>query len=143
MAAEYFKTGVFILTQSRIPNCGIPELYILNNLYKTGKASLGQIETDLSKIIPKTWKAIETALEREEMKKYLVLKGTNDNVYICPNEMIQDLFEVDKTPRASTNSQKHIKLYKFLKTYDSASNEEVMKHLGFASSASTYQFLKN
>jgi ATP-dependent DNA helicase RecG len=142
MAAEYFKTGVFILTQSRIPNCGITELYILNNLYKTGKASLGQIETDLSKIIPKTWKSIEAALEREEMKTYLILKGTNEDIYICPNEMIQDLFEVEKTHRASTNSQKHIKLYKFLKTYEAASNEEIMKHLGFASSASTYQFLK-
>lgn len=141
MAAEYFKSGVFILTQSRIPKCGITELYILNNLYKTGKADLIEIETDLSKIIPNTWKAIQTALNRGEMKTYLVLKGNNDGVFICPNEMIQDLFEVEKTPRASTNSNKHIKLYKFLKSYDAASNEEIMKHLGFASSASTYQFL--
>jgi predicted HTH transcriptional regulator len=56
--------------------------------------------------------------------------------------MIQDLFEVEKTPRASTNSQKHIKLYKFLRNYSTASNEEIMRHLGFASPASTYQFLK-
>ncbi|MBR9847700.1 MAG: hypothetical protein GYB35_17120, partial [Algicola sp.] len=142
MAAEYFKSGVFILTQSRMPKCGITELYILNNLYKTGKASLSEVEIDLSKIIPNTWIAIQNALNREEMKRYLVLKGNNDGVFICPNEMIQDLFEVDKTPRASTNSQKHIKLYQFLKTYDAASNEEIMKHLGFASPASTYQFLK-
>lgn len=142
MAAEYFKSGVFILTQSRIPKCGITELYILNNLYKTGKADLSEIETDLSKIVPNTWKAIESALSREEMMKYLVLKGNNDGVFICPHEMIQDLFEVEKTPRASTNSQKHIKLYKFLKSYGAASNEEVMKHLGFASPASTYQFLR-
>ncbi|XMO86647.1 RNA-binding domain-containing protein [Algibacter sp. AS12] len=141
MAAEYFKSGVFILTQSRIPKCGITELYILNNLYKTGKADLIEIETDLSKIIPNTWNSIQTALNRDEMKRYLVLKGNNDGVFICPNEMIQDLFEVEKTPRASTNSSKHIKLFKFLKSYDAASNEEIMKHLGFASSASTYQFL--
>lgn len=142
MAAEYFKSGVFILTQNYIPKCGLTELYILNSLYKTGKASLHQLETDLTKIIPNACKSISTVLNRDEIKKYLTLKGTNEGVFICPNEMIQELFEVDKTPRASTNSQKHIKLFKFLKTYGEASNEEIMKHLGFASPASTYQFLR-
>jgi ATP-dependent DNA helicase RecG len=142
MSAEYFKSGVFILTQNYIPKCGITELYILNSLYKTGKALLNDVESDLSKLITNPWKAIEAALNRDDMKKYLSLKGNNEGVYICPNEMIQDLFEVEKTPRASTNSQKHIKLYKFLRNYSTASNEEIMRHLGFASPASTYQFLK-
>lgn len=141
MSAEYFKSGVFLLTQKYIPDCGITELFILNSLYKIGAVSLKSLEVELSKIVPDSWRAISRTIEREEIQKYFQLKGNIDGVYICPNIGIQSLFEVNKPFKAASNSQKHISLYKFLKQHKSASNEEIMQHLGFASAASTYQFL--
>ncbi|HCX23930.1 MAG: hypothetical protein CMB80_12885 [Flammeovirgaceae bacterium] len=142
MSAEYFKTGVFLLTQKYIPDCGITELFILNSLYKIGSLNIKNLEIELSKIISNSWRSIDRTLDRDDFKKYFELKGSNDGVFICPFEGILELFEVNKPFKAAINSEKHISLYKFLKQHERASNEEVMQVLGFASAASTYQFLR-
>jgi predicted HTH transcriptional regulator len=141
MAAEYFKSGVFILTQKYLKSCGLVELYIMNSLHKTGFVSVSGIEKKLASLVENPWKEIIRCFENEEFKKYFSLKANNDGVYICPNEIINSLFDITKPFKDSVNSDKHVKLYIYLKEHKMGSNGDLMNLLGFASPASTYQFL--
>ena len=42
----------------------------------------------------------------------------------------------------TSNSDKHIKLFKFLKTHGEANNETIMSHLGYKSAGATSSLLK-
>ncbi|WP_288955967.1 RNA-binding domain-containing protein [uncultured Polaribacter sp.] len=142
MAAEYFRTGVFLLTQIYIPDCSITDLYIINSTFEVGSISLKELTKNLKKIIPDPWSSIQTSLKRKEMELYFELKGNNEGVFVCVKDLGFNLLKVTKKFRASSNSKKHIKLYKYLKIHAEASNEEIMKHLEFAQPSSTYNFLK-
>lgn len=141
MAAEYFKSGVFILTQKYLKNCGLTELYIMNSLHKVGFVSVSSLEKKLSNLVENPWKEILRCLENEDFKQYFSFKANNDGVYICPNEKINILFEITKPFKDSVNSEKHVKLFIYLKEHKMGSNGDLMNFLGFASPASTYQFL--
>lgn len=141
MEAEYFKAGIFILTQKYLKDCGITELYILNSLHTIGYVNVLNLETKLASIIEQPWESIQHAMDRNDLKMFVCYKANNDGIYLCPQDSASTLFEVSKHFRDSTNSDKHIKLFHFLKLHKSASNEELMSLLGFASPASTYQFL--
>lgn len=141
MAAEYFKSGVFLLTQKYLKNCGLVELYIMNSLHKVGFVSISSLEKKLLNLVENPWKEIHKCLENEEFKKYFSLKANNDGVYICPNEIIESLFDITKPFKDSVNSDKHVKLFTYLKEHKFGSNGDLMNLLGFASPASTYQFL--
>lgn len=44
MAAEYFRDGVFLLTQIFITDCGITDLYIINKTFEKGFINLSELE---------------------------------------------------------------------------------------------------
>ena len=75
-------------------------------------------------------------------KKYVELKGNNDGVFICPKRAYHSFFEINNPFKAGTNSGKHIKLFKFLKTHGKANNEVLMNHLGYKSAGATSSLLK-
>jgi len=141
MAAEYYRSGVFILTQIYIPECSITDLYIINSTYETGAVSLTELIKNLKRISPKPWESIQASLARDEMKVYYELKGSNEGVFVCVKEVAFTLLKVTKKFRAASNSQKHIKLFQYLKLHGEASNEEIMSHLEFAQHSSTWNFL--
>ncbi|MFT3911416.1 MAG: putative DNA binding domain-containing protein [Ferruginibacter sp.] len=141
MEAEYFRAGIFILTQKYVKDCGITELYILNSLYTVGYINVLSLEKKLESIMENPWESIKEAMERTDLLTYVCYKANNDGLYICPQDISFNLFDTNKQFKDSTNSDKHIKLFQFLKLHKSGSNEELMNLLGFASSASTYQFL--
>jgi predicted HTH transcriptional regulator len=142
MAAEYFRTGVFLLTQIYIPECSITDLYIINSTYEVGAISLNELTKNLGQIIQDPWSSIQSSLSRKEMQMYFELKGSNEGVFVCVRDLGSNLLKVTKKFRASSNSKKHIALYKYLKLHGEASNEEIMKHLEFAQPSSTYNFLR-
>jgi len=142
MATEYIREGVFLLTQIYIPNCSITDLYIINKAFEKGAVNLAELERDLGKILEDTWESIQASLGRDEMKRFFELKGSNEGVFVCVKELGVSLLKVTKKFRASTNSQKHIKLFKYLRTHGEASNEEIMSHLEFAQPSSTSNFLR-
>jgi ATP-dependent DNA helicase RecG len=141
MEAEYFKAGIFVLTQKYLKDCGIAELYILNSVHTTGYVNVFNLERKLASIIEQPWESIRQAMESRDFKEYVCYKANNDGIYVCPQDHTNSLFDVSKPFKDSMNSEKHIKLFHFLKLHTSASNEELMSLLGFASPASTYQFL--
>lgn len=141
MAAEYFKSGVFLLTQKYLKNCGLVELYIMNSLHKIGFVSVNSLEKKLSNLVENPWLEIYRCLENEQFKEYFEFKANNDGVYICPNSIINSLFDISRPFKDSVNSEKHVKLFIYLKEHKLGSNGDLMNLLGFASPASTYQFL--
>lgn len=142
MPAEYFKVDIFLATQKYITNCSITELYIINSLHKVGSKNIKLLEKELTTIIQNPWVSIQRSLAREEMKKYFCVNGNNDGIFICTNELGEIILTVNKNFKKASNSEKHVKLYSHLKTYKTSTNEEIMSLLGFASAASTYNFLK-
>lgn len=142
MPVEYFKAEIFILTQKYIPKCSITDLYIINNLFKVGFININVLEKELSKIVQNPWQAIEKSLEREEMKQFFLYHGNNDGVYICTTARGIVALAVGKAFKTASNSEKHVKLFKYLKRHKTATNEEIMTHLLFSYSSSTSTFLK-
>lgn len=142
MPAEYFKPEVFILTQKYIKKCNVSDLYIINNLYKSGHVSLTALEKQLSRVLQKPWQEIEKSMEREEMNEYFTYHGNNDGLFICTTARGIVALNVSKAFRTVSNSEKHVKLYQYLKKHKSATNEEIKDLLGFKYASSTSQFLK-
>jgi ATP-dependent DNA helicase RecG len=142
MPAEYFKVDIFLTTQEYIKNCSITDLYIINSLHKVGSKNIKLLEKELTTIIQNPWISIQRSLEREGMEKYFCVNGNNEGIFICTNPMGDIILTVTKKFKKATNSAKHVKLYKYLKTHKSSTNEEIMSLLGFSSAASTYNFLK-
>ncbi|MBF0693445.1 MAG: putative DNA binding domain-containing protein [Flavobacterium sp.] len=143
MPAEYFKAEVFILTQNYIKKCNLSDLYIINNLYKTGHVSVSALEKQLGKILQKPWQEIEKSMAREEMKELFTYHGNNDGVFICTTKKGIISLGVAKAFRTAANSEKHVRLYLYLRQHKSATNEEIRDALGFKFASSTSQFLKN
>jgi ATP-dependent DNA helicase RecG len=142
MPVEYFKAEIFILTQKYIPKCSITDLYIINNLFKVGFINISVLERDLSKIVQNPWLAIEKSMEREEMQQFFLYHGNNDGIYICTNARGIIALGVGKAFKTASNSEKHVKLFRYLKRHKTATNEEIMTHLSFSYSSSTSTFLK-
>lgn len=141
MEAIAFKAGVFLITQKYVPDCGITELLILNNIFEIGFVSVSEMESILSNIVANPWESILESLNDDYFKKYVTLKASNKGVFICPTDNYAYYFDANKPFKNSVNSEKHIKLYKLLKTYGSANNEVIMNHLGFKNPSSTWNFL--
>lgn len=142
MAAEYFRPGVFVLTQKYIPDCSITDLYIINSTYEIGAVRISELVKNLERIVPDAWESLLESLEKVEMSQRFELKGSNDGIYVCVTEMGMNLSDVTKKFRAPSNSEKHVKLYTYLKTHKEASNEEIMNYLEFSKASSTYNFLR-
>lgn len=142
MPAEYFKAEVFLMTQDYVKNCSITDLYIINSLFRVGFVNVATLEKDLMRITQSPWASIERSMNREEMKKYFMFHGNNDGIFICTTAMGIITLKVSKAFRTVSNSQKHVKLYKYLKRHKFATNEEVKTLLEFKFSTSTSGFLK-
>jgi len=142
MQAEFFRAGIFILTQKYIPDCGIVELFILNSIFDVGFVNIQEVEKSLSKILLNPWEEIIESLENENFNKYVELKGNNDGVFICPKRSYNFYFDVNNPLKTGSNSEKHIKLFKFLKSHGEANNEALMNYLGYKSAGATSSLLK-
>lgn len=141
MPAEYVKLSIFILTQQQITDCSLTELFIFNKLHEVGSVSINEIEKDLKKLFKEPWIEIEKAINREVMKKYIQLKGNNDGVYITTTDLGNIWLDISKPFREAVNSEKHVKLYLYLKKHKAANNEIIKTLLQFSRSSVTSNFL--
>lgn len=141
MPAEYIKSSLFILTQKLITDCSLTELFIFNKLHGVGIVSINEIEKDLKRVFKEPWTEIEKAINREAMKQYIQLKGNNDGVFITTTNIGNIWLDVAKPFRDAVNSEKHVKLYLYLKRHKSANNEVIKTLLQFSRSSVTSNFL--
>lgn len=141
MSSEYIIPGIFILTQKIIPNCSITDLLIINKLYQVGAINVNDLEKDLWKIYKDPWSEVEKSLKKESMSSYIELKGSNNGLFITTTSIGDIWLDVSKKFNATSNSEKHIKLFRHLKKHKSANNEEIKKLLNFSRPSVTSNFL--
>lgn len=141
MPAEYVKPSLFILTQKLITDCSLTELFIFNKLHEVGIVSINEIEKDLKKVFKEPWTEVEKAINREGMKQYIQLKGNNEGVFITTTTIGNIWLDVAKPFREAINSDKHVKLFLYLKKHKSANNEVIKTLLQFSRSSVTSNFL--
>ncbi|PVH25195.1 RNA-binding domain-containing protein [Sphingobacterium corticibacter] len=141
MPSEYIKPGIFVLTQNRLKDCSLTELLLLNKLHEVGFVSISELERDLKKKYRDPWKEIEKALNNEDLINYIELKANNQNVFITTTEAGDIALDVSRKFKATTNSEKHVKLFKHLKKHKSANNEEIKNLLKFSRASVTSNFL--
>lgn len=142
MDAEYLRTEIFVITK-KYPDLGIVDLFILNSIYGTGHIHVAELEKRLKNITEKPWLDIESAMNDLPLKHYVEYIGTKNGLYISVTDSFKDFFLVKKSLKKNSTSDKHIKLYRFLKEYQSGSNEEITLILGHKHASQTSLFLKN
>ncbi len=141
MPAEYIKPSIFILTQKKITDCSLTELFILNKLHEVGSVSINEIEKDLKKVFKEPWTEIEKAINRESMKQFIHLKGNNDGVFITTTSIGNIWLDIPNPFKEAVNSEKHVKLFLHLKKYKTANNESIKSLLQFSRASVTSNFL--
>lgn len=141
MEAEYLKTEIFVITRKYL-ELGIVDLFILNSIYGIGHIHISDLEKRLKNITEKPWSAIENAINEEPLNNFVEYVGTNNGLYISVKDNFKDFFLVKKSLKKNTTCEKHIKLFKFLKEFQSGSNEEITSLLGHKHASQTSLFLK-
>ncbi|WP_132051949.1 RNA-binding domain-containing protein [Pseudocnuella soli] len=141
MDAEFFRPAIFVITRL-VNSFGVVELFILNSVFGVGHISIPELEKRLRKIVEKPWDAIKSAMDNDEIKKYVRYSGTNKGIYICVTDTYFDFFEVKKKLKSSSTSEKHVALFSYLKEYGSCSNEEISSLFGHKHASQTSVFLR-
>ena len=142
METEYIHAEVFVIAVKYLPEMGVPELLLLNLINQNGYVSISELEQKLSKISVDTWKLIIYSLEQSKLKDYLIMIGNPKGIFITPNKYFSNYFKSKKRIKASSNSDKHVKIYKHLKDIGEDSNENLKNILGFKHASSMSNFLK-
>lgn len=140
LQAEYFRSGITVLSLDNLGNWGIPELLILNSVYETGAVSVEDIQRRLSKVSDTPWQSLLDAVDRIDQ---LELCGTKQGIFIRVNRAWRKFFEVSKTLKVPTSSEKHVRLYKYLKRHGEAANADLTEVLGHKYSSQTSKFLRD
>lgn len=131
--------GEFYGGITAVERFGIPELLILNSVYEKGFVSVSVIEHQLARITDSPWQAIQSAVEE---LPYVELCGTSSGIYIRTTRPWARLFKVTRQLKASRASEKHVKLYTYLKRHGEASNRDLTELLGHSHSSQTSSFLR-
>lgn len=142
MESEYFRSAIFVITQNNTKNYGIIELFILNSLYDIGFISVRELEKKLANYQEDAWQSILKACESASMKHIVELSGTNDGLFVTLKDGYRKMFLAKRKLKKSKASDRHVKLYIYLKKYQQASNEEISAEIGFNHSSQTSVFLR-
>lgn len=140
MQAEYLRPIIFVLATDEGANYGIPELLILNSVYETGAIAVQSLTKQLAKAVDDPWDAVERAIGKLPSVE---LCGTRAGIFVRLKPEWSKSFEVTKTFRVTSASQKHVRLYQYLARHRSASNSDIKAHLGFKQTSQTSAFLKS
>jgi hypothetical protein len=140
MQAEYLRPIIFVLATDEGANYGIPELLILNSVYETGASPVQSLIKQLAKAVDNPWDAVDRAIRKLPSVE---LCGTRGGIFVRLKPEWSKSFNVTKTFRVTSASEKHVKLYQYLARHRSASNSDIKAHLGFKQTSQTSAFLKS
>lgn len=139
MEGEFIRPGMFVLSAQHPDDFGIPDLLIANALYDRGFVPVSELELRLQKITAQPWRAINTTCDRFP---YFDLCGVNEGVFVRANPEHRDFFATNRSLRLSTRSNKHVKIYDYLKQHGEISNSEATQLLGYSHASSTSVFFR-
>jgi ATP-dependent DNA helicase RecG len=139
MQAEFLRPGITVITLDHLDTWGIPELLVLNHVYEEGFVAAHFIEQQLEKFVDDPWDRLLEVIEKLEQVE---LCGTKERVFIRVTPSWKSLLKVDRLLPISPTSEKHVKLYSYLKRHREASNAELTEVLGYSYSSQTSKFLR-
>lgn len=139
MPAESILSGIFVLTRTDPDKFGIVDLIILNSLYRKGSVSITEISKRVKGVVSDVWPAIKDAVERHSQ---IELCGTKEGVFIRVRRSWNDFFDVKKTLKISSTSEKHVKVYDYLLEFGDATNEDITNLLEHKNATHTSKFLR-
>ena len=139
MQAEYIRPAIFFLTHGK-QRLYLSDLILLNTLHKKSHISLQECFNLIKRVCRNTWQAINELTNRWE--NYVELFGSNEKVGLRIKDDALEFFDLRKSLRAPSNSDKFVKLLHLLKNNGGVSNEEISQYLGFRQSQSTSRFLR-
>lgn len=140
MQAEYFRPSIFVLSQDGGDAFGISEYLILNSIYETGYVPVSNLLSRLTKIEANPWDAIKNAVLKISQ---IEMCGDKKGIYVRVKKPWNKFFEVKKPFRVYGASDTYVKLYDFLKQYQSASNADIKEYLGHKHTPTTSKFLRD
>lgn len=139
MSAESILPGIFVLTRENPDKFGIVDLIIFNSLYRSGVMKTSEISKRIRGLTNDTWLAIREVVKRHPEVE---LCGTKEGVFVRVVPKWNDFFDVRKTFKISTTSQKHVNVFDYLMEFNEASNEDITKLLMHKNATHTSQFLR-
>ena len=139
MEARFLRGPITILAHDN-PEWGVSHLLLLNHVYESGYAPVGTLEGQLGRIEADPWGAIESAVRDLPQVE---LCGTREGVFVRVHALWRSWLKVDRVFRASPVSEKHVKLYRYLKRHGRVSNADLKELLGHKHSSQTSRFLRD
>lgn len=139
MEAEFFRPGVFVITEDEPDRFGIADLLVLNSVYGSGYASVGKLLKLLSKVADEPWTAVQHSVDTVAA---LQLTGTKDGIYVTVRPEWHTVLDVTKPFRTREASDKHVRLFTYLMRHGDASNTDITSLLGYAHAPQTSRFLR-
>lgn len=140
MSAKAILPGIFVLTHNNPEKFGIGDLIIFNSLHRVGVKPISEILKRIKNVTTEPWSSIKDSVDRHDQ---LELCGSKEGVFIRVKPKWNALFNVVKTFKIPTTSEKHVKIFDYLMEFNEASNEDVTTLLVHKSSAHTSKFLRD
>lgn len=138
--AEYFRPGIFVLTNKR-EELYISDLVILNALYEKGYLDISEALHLIQKLAADEYEAVLHFIER--WKLHVELCGSKDGIFIRVREEADVIFEIDRSFKVPKQSEKCVRLFTFLMKHGSSSNEDLANLLDYNHASSRSRFLND
>jgi predicted HTH transcriptional regulator len=139
MQAEFLRPPIAALTLENPANWGIPELLVLNLVYEKGFVPAISVEQQLSKFFNESWERLLQVVKQLDQVEFC---GTKEGIFIRVTPSWTSFLKVGRLFPAGLISDKHVKLYFYLRRYGEASNADLTDVLGYSYSSQTSQFLR-
>jgi predicted HTH transcriptional regulator len=140
MSAASILPGIFALTQNEPDKFGVIDLIIFNSIYRNGATSVASISHRMKGLTHDVWPAITDAVKRHSQ---IELCGTKEGVFIRVIPKWNSFFDVKKSFKIPSTSEKHVDVYDYLREFHEASNEDITKLLKHKNATHTSKFLKD
>jgi len=140
MDAQFLRPAITVLALDNQDRYGIPELLILNSVFERGYVSVRVLEEQLRRLVPSPWDALQHAVDRITAVEFC---GSSEGVFVRVSREWMELLDVSRVFRVSSNSHKHVDLYKYLKRHGDASNADIRDVLDHSYSSQTSRFLRD
>lgn len=139
MSAEAIIPSIFVFVQNNPDKFGILDLIIFNSVYRVGSISITELYKRIKGVTSDVWKSVKEASSRHDE---LEICGTKEGVFVRINPKHNYAFDVVRSFKIHTTSDKHVKLFDYLAEFNGSSNEDITKLLGHKNATHTSAFLR-
>lgn len=140
MEAKAIIGAIFVHVQNNPDNFSIIDLIIYNSVYRIGYISIIDLSKRVKGLTMDIWSSINDSVGRHQE---IEICGTKEGVFIRIKPKHNDYFDVIRTFKIPTTSEKHVKLFGYLVEFNGSSNEDITNLLGHKNATHTSAFLRS